>query len=210
MPGVGTGSVQPRPPRKESIVTYLDLRTFVIFCALCLGCATPSGPDPAPSVAGAASDPISIAVVPFGLAAGSPPPPYDVAEIIRGDLESLGRHATVPVDELPARPTRLGEVEFETWRGSQADYLVVGLVAGVHDGGHEVEFRLIDPREETTVVGYLMPSAPDALAETAHRIADLILERLDASASVARTASEIGSTTSARSDRLSDGENRVE
>ena len=59
-------------------------------------------------------------------------------------------------------------------------YLVVGLVASVHDGGHEVEFRLIDPDEETTLVGYTMPSAPDALPETAHRIADLIMMQLDA------------------------------
>ncbi len=167
-----------------------DLRTLLIFCVLCVACATPSGLDAAPSdEAAAEGDSISIAVVPFGIASGTPTPLYDVAEIIRGDLESIGHHATVPVVDLPARPTRLGEVEFETWRASKADYLVVGLVAGVHDEGHEVEFRLIDPREETTLVGYLMPSAPDELDATAHQIADLILERLDERAPVARTAS---------------------
>jgi Tol biopolymer transport system component len=170
-------------------VNHLDLRIFVIFCLFCLACTTPSGPDSATSDAVSGDDSISIAVVPFGLASGSPIPPYDVAEIIRGDLESIGRHATVAVAELPDLPTRLGEVEFETWRTSEADYLVVGLVASVHDGGHEVEFRLIDPREETTLVGYLMPSAPDALDATAHQIADLILERLDESVPIARTAS---------------------
>lgn len=167
-------------------MTHLDLRIFVSFCLLGLACTTPSGPDSAKSDAVSGDESISIAVVPFGLASGSPIPPHDVAEIIRGDLESIGRHATVSVAELPDRPTRLGEVEFETWRASEADYLVVGLVAAVHDGGHEVEFRLIDPREETTLVGYLMPSAPDELDATAHRIAELILERLDESVPVER------------------------
>ena len=174
---------------------FPGLRTLLVFCALGLACTTPSGPTPAEKDAAIEADTISIAVVPFGLAAGSAPPPQDVAAIIRGELESVGRYATVSVAELPARPSRLSQVEFETWRDSEADYLVIGLVAGVHDGGHEVEFRLIDPREETTLVGYLMPSAPDALPETAHRIADLILERIDSSTPVARAASSPEKTT---------------
>jgi Tol biopolymer transport system component len=170
-------------------MTQLELRALVIFCALCLACTTPFDSTHAARDVAAGDDTISIAVVPFGLASGSPPPPCDVAEIIRDELGSVDRIATVAVSELPGHPTRLAEVDFETWRGSKADLLVVGLVAGVHDGGHEVEFRLIDPHTEATLVGYLMPSAPDALAETAHSIADLIMLRIDAltAADLART-----------------------
>lgn len=164
---------------------------------LCLACTTPSGRMSAASSADAENDPISIAVVPFGLASGSPLPPCDVAEIIRGDLAGLSRIETVALDELPDRPTRLAEVEFETWRSSGADYLVVGLVAWVHDGGHEVEFRLIDPRTETTLVGYLMPSAPDALHETAHRIAELIAQRIGEPAGI----TDVGRKDATRTDR---------
>lgn len=170
-------------------MTHFDPRTLLLLCVLGLACATPSGRDPAQSDAVEGADSLSIAVVPFGIASGTPTPPFDVGQIIRADLESVGHLSTVPVETLPARPTRLGEVDFETWRATEADYLVVGLVAGVHDEGHEVEFRLIDPRKETTLVGYLMPSAPDALSVTAHQIAKLILERIDAIAPVARTAS---------------------
>ncbi|MEZ4281959.1 MAG: hypothetical protein R3F21_20335 [Myxococcota bacterium] len=160
---------------------------------LFMGCTAPSGPMRSSSDANATESPISIAVVPFGLASGSPPPPYDVAEIIRARLESTDRIETVPLGELPDRPTRLGEVDFAIWRESGADYLVVGLVAAVHDGGHEVEFRLIDPRTETTVVGYLMPSAPDALEQTAHRIADLIETRVADPPSLTDSISPAGS-----------------
>jgi len=152
-----------------------------LLAALCLACTTPPlASMPAASRAKAGDLPISIAVVPFGLAAGTAPPPCDVAEIIRGDLEAVGPIEILPIAELPAHPTRLSQVEFATWRSFGVDYLVVGLVAGVHDGGHEVEFRLIDPRDESTLVGYLMPSAPDALQDTAHRIADLIKKRIEA------------------------------
>ncbi|MBX9606722.1 MAG: hypothetical protein K2Y51_10905 [Gammaproteobacteria bacterium] len=159
-----------------------ELEKHLLLCVLSVlmtACGkAPSGPAAALTSAPEVDRSIEVAVVPFGLAAGTSPPPYDVAEIIRTDLEARGDLATTGLADLPARPTRLREVDFATWRGSKADYLVVGLVAGAHDGGHEVEFRLIDPRKETTVVGYMMPSAPDALAVTSHQIADLILEKL--------------------------------
>jgi Tol biopolymer transport system component len=160
-----------------------DLLKHVILCALsmlAMACSTaPSRPATSLSSASQADSTIKIAVIPFGLAAGTSPPPYDVAEIIRTDLETRSDLTTIAVADLPARPTRLREVDFASWRNSEAKYLVVGLVAGAHDGGHEVEFRLLDPSKETTVVGYMMPSAPDALAVTAHQIADLILEKLN-------------------------------
>jgi TolB protein len=163
------------------IVTILDSRFFFVLCALLVACGTHSGPSArvaADHAERGGPGGIPIAVVPFGLAAGSTPATADVAAIIRADLVATGRYAPLPVDELPAHPDRLSEVAFETWRRSKARYLVVGLVASVHDGGHEVEFRLIDPREEKTLVGFLVPSAPDALEETAHRIANLIEERI--------------------------------
>ena len=200
MPGVGTGSLRPDPRCQESVVTRHELRTLYrllcsspLLAALCLACTTtPSGSMPAASNSKAGDLPISIAVVPFGLAAGTAPPPCDVAEIIRGDLEAVGPIEILPIAELPAHPTRLSQVEFATWRSFGVDYLVVGLVAGVHDGGDEVEFRLIDPRDESTLVGYLMPSAPDALQDTAHRIAELIEETVVVPTSVTDSSHPAG------------------
>jgi hypothetical protein len=163
-------------------VKRLDLEKLWMACVLSVvltACdKAPSPPATALASPHATERRIAVAVVPFGLASGTSPTPVDVAEIIRTDLEARGHLTTVGLADLPARPTRLSEVDFATWRNSKADYLVVGLVAGAHDGGHEVEFRLLDPREETTVVGYMMPSAPDALAVTAHQVAELILAKL--------------------------------
>jgi len=50
-----------------------------------------------------------------------------------------------------------------------------------------------------------MPSAPDSLSDTAHQIAELILERIDAIASVARTTS----VPDGRAASFSNGHNEV-
>lgn len=187
MEGAGEGS-SPAPlpseanPRTPTMMTRLRIPAeliTVLWIAILTSCGHPGGrTEEIP----ARADAIEVAVVPFGLAAGTPPPPVDVAEVIRRDLASSGRIVVLPEEALPERPARLSEVRFEAWRDSIADVLVIGLVAGVHDGGHEVEFRLVDPRVETreraTLVGYVVASAPDALLPSAHRIASMIAERL--------------------------------
>jgi len=161
------------------------LRSILLLVALVLvpqvlACRTTSGRSTA-APADTTPRSITVAVVPFGLASGTAPPPVDVADVIRRDLSSADVRPTDAAD-LPERPSRLSEIHFERWEAFPADYLVVGLVAGVHDGGHEVEFRLIDPRagarERATLLGLVVASGPDALEATAHRVAAMIEERL--------------------------------
>ena len=147
----------------------LSLLHLVALCAIGLACD-----------AGGA-DRIRVAVVPFGAAKGASAPPVDVAEVIRADLAASGRFAPIDSAEMPSHPTALADVRYEDWRRANADYVVIGVVARVHDGGHEVEFRLLDTRTRTTLVGFLVPSAPDALEQTAVLIAKMVGERLDAS-----------------------------
>lgn len=161
----------------------IALVLFLFWTALLLGCSHAGGGALGTRIAERAGA-VAIAVVPFGLASGTPPPPVDVADVIRRDLAASGQAFLLDADGLPARPARLSEVDFDQWRDSPADYLVIGLVAGVHDGGHEVEFRLLDPRSESreraTLIGYVVASAPDELEATAHRIASMIADRLAA------------------------------
>jgi len=147
------------------------MRTFqllhlVAICAIGLACD-----------AGGA-DRLAIAVVPFGVSKGGSAPPVDVAVVIRADLATGDRFALIDPAALPSRPTRAAEVRFEDWRRLDVDYLVVGRVAPVHDGGHEVEFRLLDVRAQQELAAFTLPSAPHALGHTAHEIARRIEERL--------------------------------
>jgi TolB protein len=140
------------------------LGRLVALCALGLACGSADG------------DRIEVAVAPFRV--GGTTPPVDVAEVIRADLASRGGFAPLDADSLPARPSHLADVRFEDWRDADADYLVIGHVGRVHDGGHEVEFRLLDVHGETSLVAYMIPSAPDRLEHTAREIAAMIGDRL--------------------------------
>ena len=139
----------------------------VALCAIGLACGKAGGADRIP-----------IAVVPFAVTRGGSAPPLDLAAAIRTDLAASGRFAPIAAADLPSQPTLPAEVRAEEWQAANVDYVVVGHVARVHDGGHEVEFHLIDARSRSSLVAFLVPSAPDALEQTAQEIARIIEEHV--------------------------------
>lgn len=151
------------------------LLPFLLLCAAVGACRSADVRTSTPSQG---APPISIAVVPFALMPGTPGTPIDVAETIRTDLAASGRFAPTPVASMPARPSDPADIRFDDWRHLAVDYLVVGRVGLAHDGGHELEFQVVDARSEQTVFGFGVPSAPDALPLTASEIAALVNRRI--------------------------------
>jgi TolB protein len=119
-----------------------------------------------------------IAVVPFGWEVSGVPPALDVAEVIRGDLARTGRFAPLPETDLPGRPREAAEVDFRDWRKLGSENLVVGRVRSPGAGQYEVQFQLFDVFKGTQLAGYGIDARQDNLRRTAHRIADIIYERL--------------------------------
>jgi len=123
---------------------------------------------------------LPIAVVPFGWQ-GPGAPPVDIAEVIDADLKRSGRFETRPreaINAMGAYPTRVEEVEFKDWRALDVEYLVVGQVHPRGTGGYEIRFQLLDVYRGDQPAGYTIPSIAPNLRGTAHRIADLIYEKL--------------------------------
>jgi TolB protein len=149
----------------------------LIVCCVLLAACRPA--DVSTSAAAGGERVIPIAVVPFALMPGTPTPPVDVAEAIRTDLVASGRFAPTDVASMPARPSDPADIRFDDWRHLDVAYLVVGRVSLVHDGGHEVEYQVVDARAEATVFGCQVPSAPDALGTTASEIATFVGRRID-------------------------------
>ena len=145
--------------------------SLLAFACVLTACRTQIGPT-------AGADSIALVVLPFGVALGSPPPPIDVARVIATDLAATDRYAPVAVVGEPPQPAEWTRVDVEAWRRADVDYVVVGVVGMVHDGGHEIEFLVVDTRTGFSVVGYQMPSAPDELEKTVHQIADVVHQRL--------------------------------
>lgn len=120
---------------------------------------------------------LPIAVVPFGLQ-GANALPVDVAGVINADLQRSGRFKTIPQADMLARPTSAEAVEFKDWRALSAENLVVGQIRPQGTGGYEIRFQLFDVYKGEQLTGYTIPTTTPNLRATAHRIADLIYEKL--------------------------------
>jgi TolB protein len=122
---------------------------------------------------------LPIAVVPFGWQGqGSGKPPVDVSAVINADLQRSGRFKTIPQVDMLARPTAAEQIEFKDWRALDAENLVVGQVQPQGTGGYEIRFQLFDVYKGEQLTGYTIPTTAPNLRATAHRIADLIYEKL--------------------------------
>lgn len=115
---------------------------------------------------------LPIAVVPFQGAA-----PESVAGIIAADLQRTGRFRPLAEKDLVARPSQPDEVDFADWRKLGSHYLVIGNVRGAR-GGFETGFTLFDVFRGEQLLGMSLSSGAKDLRITAHRIADLIYEKL--------------------------------
>ncbi|MEW8397643.1 MAG: Tol-Pal system beta propeller repeat protein TolB, partial [Candidatus Thiodiazotropha sp.] len=120
---------------------------------------------------------LPIAVVPFSWQ-GKGAPPVDIAEVISADLQRSGRFKSLPREDMLARPTSVDLVEFKDWRALGIENLVVGQVQAHGAGGYQIQFQLLDVFRGEQLTGYSIPTTAPNLRNTAHRIADLIYEKL--------------------------------
>jgi TolB protein len=121
------------------------------------------------------TQPIPIAVVPFAVTQG--PLPVDVAAVVQADLERSGRFAGLDRASMLQKPTTGAEVDFTNWRLLKTDYVVVGRV--VPDGTQwAIQYELFNVLTGVRLLGFSVPATPSALRTGAHRVADMIYEKI--------------------------------
>ena len=118
---------------------------------------------------------IPIAVMPM---AGDPSQPQSVSEVVAADLGRTGLFRMVNTAGVNPLPTEPSQVNFGDWAARSAEALVIGKVEAVSEGRLEVRFRLFDVQKQGQLASYSYVVAPAQLRATAHRIADVIYERL--------------------------------
>ena len=146
------------------------------FCMLSLlGFAAPTQAQLRLDITKGTSDAVPIAVVPFG---GQPEGgPADVASVVGSDLERSGRFAPMPRTDMVTRPVRGDQIRFEDWRLLKSDFLVVGQVQP-GASGLAVRFELFNVATGQQLLAKELPTTEAGLRATAHRISDLVFERL--------------------------------
>lgn len=120
---------------------------------------------------------LPIAIVPF-VWEGQKALPEDITAVVRSDLQRSGRFAPVANEDLVDRPTVGSQINFQTWRVLNVDNLVVGKISLLKDGKYQVQFQLFDIYKATQLAGYSIKSSAKGLRRTAHRISDIIYEKL--------------------------------
>jgi TolB protein len=118
---------------------------------------------------------IPIAVMPM---AGEASQPQSVSEVIGADLARTGLFRLVNTIGISPIPTEPSEVNFGDWTTRSAEALVIGKIEALPEGRVEVRFRLFDVAKQAQLASYSYVVAPAQLRATAHRIADLIYEKL--------------------------------
>jgi TolB protein len=141
----------------------------------CLGAATPATAQLTIEIVGGGANQVPITIVPFGAEDRFA---QKVSEIVSADLARSGRFKLQDIGSVRPLPTELAEINYRYWKNRGAQTLVIGKLVERNDGRVEVRFRMTDTVREAQMVGYSYAVSQAQLRATAHKIADLIYEKL--------------------------------
>ena len=123
------------------------------------------------------TDPIAIAIVPFAKAVPADGG-LDVAGVIQSDLESSGRFRPMARRDMLGTPTRAADVQVPDWRTARNDYIVVGRVVPAAAGELTIEFDVMNLLTSQLLLTQTLRVPQASLRHGAHRVADLIHEKI--------------------------------
>ncbi|HEY2592112.1 MAG TPA: Tol-Pal system beta propeller repeat protein TolB [Steroidobacteraceae bacterium] len=125
------------------------------------------------------TDPIHIAIVPFGNADPTVPAAgSDVAGVVESDLAGSGRFKAMPRSAMRATPTKTADVVLADWRASGNDYVVVGNVSPLGGGQLAVDFQLLSTLTMEQLANVRFTGPPSALRDAAHRVSNAIYQKI--------------------------------
>jgi TolB protein len=105
---------------------------------------------------------------------------YDqkISEIVSADLRRSGLFRLGAVGSKRPFPTQVKDVDYGYWRSEGAQNLVIGDVMSRPGGKVEVRFRMFDVASQQQELGFSFLVDSRQLRATAHKISDLIYEKL--------------------------------
>jgi TolB protein len=150
---------------------------YLAVVALCALAASTARAELLIDITKGVTDPIPLAVVPFARAVPADAG-VDVAAIVQRDLESSGRFHGMERKDMLASPVSGKDVRAADWRAARNDYIVVGRVVAKSPTEINLEFELLNLLNGQTLLDQHVSVQPSALRYGAHRIADLIYEKI--------------------------------
>ena len=139
-------------------------------------CGSPARAQLKIEITSGVTDPIPIAIVPF--ASSAAPAGVDVAQIVQNDLEGSGRFRAMPRGQMRVTPSSARDVTLADWRADGNDYVVVGRVSPLASAQLAVDFELLNALNGEQLASQRFTGPPSALRDAAHRVSDVIYEKI--------------------------------
>ena len=121
---------------------------------------------------------LPIAVLPFGWNGTPGGQPIDLHRTIANNLSRSGRFDTMDENDMPQRPAEFAHINFRDWQMVRIENIVIGNLKQLETGDYEIEFRLLDAYRESQLTGFRINTRRGQLRRIAHRISDVIFEKL--------------------------------
>ena len=155
---------------RSSILSKTWILVFMLFAG-----SVPAHAQLTIDVIGGGASQIPITVLPLG---NEQRYEQKISKIVSADLRRSGLFRLGAVGSKRPYPTRVKDVDYGYWRGEGAQNLVIGDVMSRPGGKVEVRFRMFDVASEAQSLGFSFLIDPRQLRATAHKISDLIYEKL--------------------------------
>ncbi len=126
-------------------------------------------------IVGTGASQFPVAIVPFRAEAELP---QSLTPVIAADLGRSGLFRMVDAGGLNPPQHEPQDINYATWRARGADAVVIGTVSPLPDGRYDVRFRLMDVAKQAQLAGFAYTASREQLRHTAHKIADVIYEKL--------------------------------
>jgi TolB protein len=126
-------------------------------------------------IVGAGASQIPVSIVPFAAEGGLP---QSITGVVAADLQRSGLFRLIDGTGVQPQPHEPAEVQYPVWKERGADALVIGGIQRRPDGRIEVRFRLLDVVKQAQLAGYSYVITPEQLRAVAHKIADVVYEKL--------------------------------
>src|SRR5882724_860111 len=152
-------------------------RDFLALAGLlfCLNCVREASAQLTIEIIGGGANQIPVTILPF---AGEESFVQRTSQIVSADLQRSGMFRLGSVGSVRPFPTEPSEINYRYWKNEGAEALVIGSVIEKADGHAEVRFRMMDVGKQSQILGFSYTVTVSQLRVTAHKIADLIYEKL--------------------------------
>ena len=150
-------------------------RTFAVglLGSILLFCGSAANSALTIDIIGFGTNQVPIAIAPFRAENGA-----SVTPVIAADLTRSGMFKIIDPGGIVPMPSEPDQVNYGQWKSRGAEALVIGSIAPIADGRHEVRFRLMDVVKGVQLAGFVYQVTTPQLRLTAHKIADVIYEKL--------------------------------